>query len=56
MIRKISVQDSGLQIVLLKHNIDYEGWNSHVHREFPGNYESANLGRDNISGEIGRMK
>ena len=29
-------------------------WNSHVHREFPGHFESSNLSRDNLSGEIGR--
>ena len=31
-----------------------EGWNSHVHGEFPGNFESSNLSRDNLSREIGR--
>ena len=25
------------------------GWNSHVHRGFPGNLESTNLSRDNLS-------
>ena len=30
------------------------GWNSHVRREFPGNVESTNLSRDNLSREIGR--
>ena len=30
-------------------------WNSHVHREFPGNRESTDLSRGNISREIGRM-
>ena len=28
--------------------IDLKGWNSHVHRGFPRNYESTNLGRDNL--------
>ena len=31
-------------------------WNSHVHRECPGKFESTNLSRDNISREIGRTK
>ena len=29
-------------------------WNSHVHREFPGKFESSNISRDNVSREIGR--
>ena len=33
----------------LKHNLTFKGWNSHVHREFPGNYESTDLSRDNLS-------
>ena len=35
-------------------NLTFQGWNSHVLREFPINVESRNLGRDNLSGEIGR--
>ena len=35
-------------IILIK------GWNSDVHRGFPGKLESSNLSRDNISREIGR--
>ena len=31
-------------------------WNSYVHREFPGNLESTNLSRDNLSREIGRKQ
>ena len=30
-----------------------KGWYSHVHRAFPGKFESTDLGRDNISREIG---
>ena len=30
-------------------------WNSHVHREFPGKFESSNLGRGHVSREIGRI-
>ena len=33
----------------------FKGWNSHVHGEFPGKFESSNLSRDNLSREIGRM-
>ena len=32
-----------------------KGWNSHVHRELPGNVESTNLSRDNLSREIRRV-
>ena len=35
--------------ICLKRNLNFKGWNSHVHREFPGDYESTNLSR-----EIGR--
>ena len=35
-------------------NINCKGWNSHVHRGFPGKSESSNLSRDNVSREIGR--
>ena len=31
-----------------------KGWNSQAHREFPGIFESTNLGRDSLSREIGR--
>ena len=37
-----------------KQNLNHTGWNSQVHRGFPGNVESANLSRDNLSREIGR--
>ena len=40
--------------VLLKHNLNSKGWNSHVHRGFPGKFESSNVSRDNVSREIGR--
>ena len=36
-----------------KHNLNSKGWNSHVHRGFPGNSESTNLSRG-LSREIGR--
>ena len=32
----------------------FKGWNSQAHREFPAMFESKNLIRDNLSGEIGR--
>ena len=32
----------------------FKGGNIYVHRGFPGNVESANLSRDNISKEIRR--
>ena len=30
------------------------GWNPHVHREFPGMFESSKVSRDNVSRGIGR--
>ena len=45
--------DSGFRRVRLKQNLKFEGWNSHVHKELPGDVESTNLRRDNLSGEIG---
>ena len=30
----------------LKQNLNYKGWNSHVHRELFGNLESSNLSRE----------
>ena len=35
-------------------NLYLEGWNYHVHRGSPGNFESRNLSRDNLCKEIGR--
>ena len=35
-------------------NLKLKAWNSHVHREFPGKFESTILGRENLSREIGR--
>ena len=35
-------------------NLNCKGWNSNVHRGLPGNFESTNLSRDNLSREIGR--
>ena len=42
----------GFQRVLLKQNLDFKGWNSQAHGEFPGEFDSSNLSRDNISREI----
>ena len=38
-----------------KQKINSKGWNSHVHREFPGSFEPRNPSRDNLNREIGRM-
>ena len=35
-------------------NLNLHGWNSHVHGEFPGKFESPNLSREILSEEIGR--
>ena len=32
-----------------------QGWDFHVHREFPRHFASSDLGRDNLSREIGRI-
>ena len=32
-----------------------KGWNSQVYRGFPGNVESSNFSRDNVSREIGHI-
>ena len=32
-----------------------KGWNSHVHRKFPGKLESSDLSRETLSREMGRM-
>ena len=32
-----------------------KGWNSHVHRGFPGKLGSGNVSRDTFSREIGRL-
>ena len=37
-------------------SIIFKGWNSQPHREFPGQFESTSLSRDNFSREIGRTK
>ena len=50
------VDFSGFQRVLLEHNLNLKGWNSHVRREFPGKFESSNVNRDNVSREIGRKQ
>ena len=41
-------------MVLLKHNLQFKSWNSHVHLVISRNFESTNLSRDNLSREIGR--
>ena len=46
--------DSGFQRVWLKQNLNFKGWSSHVHRGFPGSFESSYLSKDNLSREIGR--
>ena len=35
--------------------LTFKGWNSHVHREFTGSFESTNLCRDNLSRETGQI-
>ena len=41
-------------LLRLKHTIKFKGWYSHVHREFPGSFESNNLSRGNLSRKTGR--
>ena len=53
-VRPISLLDSGFQRVCLERNLHLKGWNSHVHRGFPGKFESSNVSRDNVSRETGR--
>ena len=52
-VRPISLLRFWISEGLSQFSIKYKGWNSHVHREFPGNFESLNLSRNNIR-EIGR--
>ena len=33
-----------------------KGWNSQIHRGFPGSFDSTHLSRDNLSREIGRSE
>ena len=47
--------DSGFQRVRLKQNLNLKGWNSHVHRAFPGKLESNNLSIEIPSREIRRI-
>ena len=44
-------EDSGFQMVWLKQNLDVKGCNSQAHREPPGNSESIDLSRENLSRE-----
>ena len=53
-LRPISVLRFWISGVWLKQNLHVKGWNSQVHREFPGSFESTKLSRDNRSREIGR--
>ena len=46
---------SGFQRILLKHNLNRKGWESQAHRELPRRFESSNLSRGNLSGEIERI-
>ena len=32
-----------------------QGWNAEAQRDFPGSFESVNLGRDNLSNLVGRL-
>ena len=41
---------------LTQQNLFFQEWNSHVHRKFPGSFESTNLSRDTLSREIGRSR
>ena len=45
--------DLRTKILDLKRHFNFKGWNSHVHRESPGKFESTHLSRDNLSREIG---
>ena len=47
-IRPISVLRFWIPRVLLKQNLNFKGWNSHVHSGSPGKFESSNLS-NNIS-------
>ena len=40
--------------VYLERNLDFRGWNSHLHRDFPGNLESRNFSREILSRATGR--
>ena len=40
---------------LTQQNLNFKGWNYHVHRDCPGSVESTNLSRDDLSGETGHM-
>ena len=45
----------GFRRVWLGHNLNLKGWNSHVHRDFPGKFEWSNVSRDDVSRGIGGM-
>ena len=46
-------KESRFQRVRLEQNLNLKGWNSQAHSRFPEQFESTNLGRDNLSREIG---
>ena len=50
-LRPISVlyKHYGFRRVRLEHKLNFTGWSSEVHREFPGKFESSNLSRGNLS-------
>ena len=54
-VRPISLLKMWILRVWLKDNLNWKGWNCHVHRVFSGMLESSNVSRDNVSREIGRM-
>ena len=55
VLRLISILRFWISEVWLKQNLNLKGWDSHVHREFPGKPESSNLSMDIIiSRAIGR--
>ena len=48
-------QHCGFQRAWLNHNLNLKGWDSHVHRGFPGKFDSSNVSGDNICRGIGRI-
>ena len=48
MFRYVETMIVGLAApALTNRDLDFQGWNAHVRREFPGNIESTSLRRDN---------
>ena len=54
-IRPISLVTLWISGVWLKHNLNLKGWNSQAHRDYPGEFESSNVSRGNVSRSIGRI-